>query len=64
MKKYALLSLLHGANRVLADCYAKDFAGALAKFRMLHPVLCLNAEGYAKNMDITYCIAEYYDATH
>lgn len=62
MKKFALLSLLHGANRVLADCYAKDLVGAVAQFQKSHPVLGLNAEGYAKNMDLTYCIAEYWQS--
>ena len=60
MKKYALLSLLHGANKVLDECYAKSTAEAVGKFQRFWGGLNLNAEGYAKNMDITYCIAEFY----
>lgn len=65
MKRYALLSLLHGANRVIGETFARSTQEAINYFRKLHPVLGLNAEGYAKNMDLTYCIAEYYEySTH
>jgi len=60
MKKYALLSLLNGANKVIDECYARTMAEAIGKFQRAWAGLGLNAEGYAKNMDITYCIAEYY----
>jgi hypothetical protein len=60
MKKYALLSLLQNANRVIDECYAKDTTSAVAQFQKKHPVLGLDAHGYAKNMDISYCVAEYF----
>jgi hypothetical protein len=60
MKRYALLSLLHGANHVIGECNAVNNHHAIRTFQKTHPHCHLNDEGYAKNMDITYCIAEFY----
>jgi len=62
MKKFALLSLLHNANRVIGETYAKDKTAAVAHFQKTFPVLGLNGDGYAKNMDLSYCIAEYWNS--
>lgn len=61
MKRYALLSLLQNANRVIGECVAPDLQSAVNKFRAIHPALGLDKDGYAKNMDLTYCVAEYWN---
>jgi len=61
MKRYALLSLLHNANKVIGECYAATKKEAVEKFQKTHPYCLLDDDGYAKNMDLTYCVAEYWN---
>lgn len=61
MKRYALLSLLHNANAVIGECVAPDLKTAVSQFQMMHPDLGLDKDGYAKDGDVTYCVAEYWN---
>jgi len=63
MKRYALIRLEYGANKVLAESAPCDFKTALDKFQSLFSgALDLDERGYAKLNDMTsFCIAEYHE---
>ena len=62
MKRFALLKLCAGGNKVIFDCHAKDVAGAAAKFNESRgDVPPLDSEGYSKIGDITFCVAEFFN---
>jgi hypothetical protein len=57
MKRYFLLRLQYNANRVITECDVATWAWALKTLQADCPVK-LDEMGYAKNGDITYCVAE------
>lgn len=71
LKKFALLKLFPAwtmegilpcsGNQVLADVEAVDEKDALRHFQTERPDLKLNNNGYAKDGEITYTIAEYFN---
>jgi len=62
MKRYALLRLIHGANKVVMECQAASIKDAADIFR---PCITnfppLDADGYAKQGDVSLCVAEFFD---
>ena len=64
MKRFALLRLQHGANKVVFDCHAPDLAAAVKTFNRSFTGGKLDADGYEKIGDVTYCVAEYWDPFH
>lgn len=63
MKRYAFARLEYGANKVIAECGPCTFEHALENFRATcGSNLMLNDRGYAKVNNVSFCIAEYYEA--
>lgn len=64
MKRYALLRLENGANKVLFDCHAPDKATAVQKFKNSIKGVTLDDDGYGTYHHVTFCVAEYFEPFH
>ncbi len=59
VKRYGLLRLLFGGNSLIAETKPTDKATAIAWLQERCPVK-LNSEGYAKEDDVTWTVAEFF----
>jgi hypothetical protein len=67
MKRFALLRLENGANKVIFDCHAISVKAAAEAFNTHFTPATpkLNDDGYAKlNNGVTICVAEYAEPFH
>lgn len=62
MKRFALLWLEYNANKVIFDTKAKDASTAIAQFNKSLTGMKLDEHGYFKMGEVTFCIAEYFNA--
>ena len=60
MKRFAFLHLKNNSNQVLMDVDKTNIKDAIAFFKLRFPGLPLDSDGYYKNGDSTYCVAEYW----
>ena len=67
MKKYSLLELFpagqwnQSGNKVWAEHTCPTIAEAIAHFKTLYPEVNLDNDGYAKEGDQSFCVAEHFN---
>jgi hypothetical protein len=64
MKRFALLRLEWGRNKVIKDCYALNLFDAVEKLKNHVINITLDVHGYAKFGDVSFCVAEYWEPFH
>ena len=64
MKRFALLRLENNANKVIFDTQAATMKNAIEQFNKSLTSIQLDANGYGKLGDVTFCIAEYFEPFH
>lgn len=60
MKRFALLRLLYNANTTVGEVIAGNRQDAVKHFQYMAPVT-LDADGYAKVGEVSFCVAECFD---
>jgi len=64
MKRYCLVRMESGANKVIFDTEAPDLFEAVKKFQASVANLTLDKYGYATQGMVSYCVAEYWEPFH
>jgi hypothetical protein len=64
MKRFALLRLENGGNKVIFDTVATDLFAAVEKFKKSVTNITLDKYGYGTVGTTSYCVAEYYEPFH
>ncbi len=64
MKRYALLRLESGANKVIFDCHAPDLFTAVETFKQHVTNVTLDKYGYGTLGAVSFCVAEYWEPFH
>jgi len=64
MKRFALLRLENGANKVIFDTKAPTLEAAVEHFRKCVTGINLDKHGYATMGMTSYCVAEYWEPFH
>ena len=61
MKRYALLRLESGANKVIFDTEAPDLFTAVEKLKKSVIGVTLDKYGYGTVGSVSFCVAEYFE---
>lgn len=61
MKRFALIRLESGANKVVFDCFATDLFDAVKQFKEHVTNVTLDQYGYGTVGAVSYCVAEYWE---
>ena len=64
MKRFALLRLENGSNKVIFDTVATDLFAAVENFKEHVTNVTLDKYGYGTLGTVSFCVAEYYEPFH
>ena len=64
MKRFALLRLENGGNKVIFDTKAPNLSAAVETFKKSVVGVDLDEHGYAKLGTVSFCVAKYLEPFH